>query len=114
MSSRRLELVKDARRDIRDLLRFTLRRWGTEQARAYEARLLDAMERLVDFPELGVERPTAGKGVRAFRVEEHMIYYRVTTASVRILRVMHRNQPTEGPAVPPFFAWNPPVVAGWV
>ncbi len=51
-------------------------------------KLLVAIERLAEFPLLGVEREELANGVRSFYVDRYVIYYVVSDASLSIVRVL--------------------------
>ncbi|MED5440137.1 MAG: type II toxin-antitoxin system RelE/ParE family toxin [Pseudomonadota bacterium] len=51
-------------------------------------KLLVAIERLAEFPLLGVEREELANGVRSLYVDRYVIYYVVSDASLSIVRVL--------------------------
>ena len=51
-------------------------------------KLLVAIERLAEFPLLGVEREELANGIRSFCVDRYIIYYVVSDASLTIVRVL--------------------------
>ena len=51
-------------------------------------KLLVAIERLAEFPLLGVEREELANGVRSLYVDRCVIYYVVSDASLSIVRVL--------------------------
>ena len=91
MSSRSHSLIVSPRanRDIDAILLHSLETWGERQKDAYKAALDRALRELVDFPEMGRSRDDLGPGVRSRRVEQHVIFYRVDTGSIRVLRILH-------------------------
>lgn len=72
-----------------DIWQYAFERWGVEQADVY----LDAIDRgirqLVDHPEVGAKRDEVRHGYRVLFIGHHAIYYVVTPAVVRIVRVLH-------------------------
>jgi toxin ParE1/3/4 len=97
MSSREVRLSTAAKKDVREILRYTKLEWGPEQRERYGLLLTDGLERIADFPELGEPRDDLGTGVRALRVEMHIVYYRVTPKTIRILRIRHIRADTLAP-----------------
>jgi toxin ParE1/3/4 len=89
---RRLTLTPRAREDIRQSLLYSRQQWGEEQRRRYRRRLDDAMVRLVDFPESGQPRDDLYPGCRQLRVEQHILFYRVTNEEVVVGRLLHVRQ----------------------
>ena len=57
------------------------------------------LEALLDFPELGPERPLLGKDIRAFFYGRYVVYYTITKTCIAILRVLHsaRDSAARGP-----------------
>lgn len=86
---RRLTITPDARQDIRDVLRYTRERWGTEQQRRYRAHLYEEMRKLVRFPELGQPRDDLFVGCRMLPVEQHIVFYRMVENDAVVGRVLH-------------------------
>ena len=69
MGKYRLSL--QAGKQIRDIGRFTLRRFGVYQAEAYHAGLERTFGLLADFPKMGVAADELLVGVRRFRFQSH-------------------------------------------
>lgn len=58
-------------------------------ARAMIARIIAAMENLVQFPGMGPERADLAPGLRSFPVRPYLILYRPRGGAVQINRVAH-------------------------
>jgi toxin ParE1/3/4 len=91
-SSRKLHISPEARIDLRDIRRFTTQEWGARQLEIYTERLRQAIQRLIDCPELGHARDDLYPGCRAFAAEQHVIFYRITGNAIIIGRVLHGSQ----------------------
>lgn len=74
---------------MREILQYTAETWGDETSDAYAASLLEATQRLTEFPAVGRAREDIRPGLRTFPVRQHLILYRVHSDTVRILRVLH-------------------------
>lgn len=95
-SSRRLEFTKDARLDLRSIVRYTKRTWGAERQVRYADRLLKSTNDLLSHPHLGATRVDIAPDLRNLPVGQHVIYYRVLDTSIRIVRILHvRMNPEE-------------------
>jgi toxin ParE1/3/4 len=68
-------LSAQARRQVRDIGRFTERRWGAYQAQAYHAGLERTFGLLAHFPKIGVPVDELLVGARRFRFQSHNIFY---------------------------------------
>jgi toxin ParE1/3/4 len=83
-----------ARQDYEDILIYTKDEWGEEQARRYAQDFEHAFERLSQFPSLGKPAPVLGRGVRAIRVNQHIVVYESVGDELLIIRVAHiRSRP---------------------
>ena len=90
MSARRLTvaLTPAAQRDVSAILLDTLERWGLEQD-AYGDELHRAFAALSLHPRIGLTRDEIAPGLRAYRVQQHTVWYRVTEDEVRVIRILH-------------------------
>ncbi|MGI8478017.1 MAG: type II toxin-antitoxin system RelE/ParE family toxin [Thermomicrobiales bacterium] len=96
-SSHRVRIGPEARDDIRDLLQYTLQTWGRAHRDQYQSLVRRALEDLATYPAIGEERLDLGQPYRRLIVEQHVIYYRVESNIVRVIRVLHvrRDAPRE-------------------
>jgi toxin ParE1/3/4 len=86
----RYRLTRAAREDLAEIGRYSGRRWGAAQRRAYLARLDARMDQLVDHPQIGVARDDLRPGYRCLREGRHLIFYRLAAATVEIVRIVHQ------------------------
>jgi toxin ParE1/3/4 len=86
-----------AGRDYREILEFTLDRWGVNQFNTYASMMDDAFGRLVELPKLGVLRNDIQLGLYRYKVGQHYIYYRIGSNAIEIARILHiRRKATPG------------------
>lgn len=86
-------LAADARRDLRQILLDTRRRWGDPRRSAYRAALTKALGHLADNPRIGpVWSQDPGRVVRSLVVRQHRLLYRIAPDAIRILRIVHVRQ----------------------
>jgi toxin ParE1/3/4 len=82
-------------------LRFSAETWGSAQRDNYRAALDQALTTLGRSPHIGRVRDEISHGLRSYRVEQHIIFYRVAADTVTILRILHQkmdvDQHLEGP-----------------
>lgn len=86
----RYRLTRAARQDLAEIGRYTERRWGGAQRRAYLAQLDARMDLLVDHPQMGMARDDVRPGYRCLREGRHLIFYRGAAGTVEIVRVLHQ------------------------
>ena len=100
-------LTHAAERDIRDILRETLKRFGTRQLQAYQQIIASGIEMVADLPDRpgSLDRAEIAPGLRLWHLElttgrrggaAHCLYYRVGRLSdgspgLVILRVLHEH-----------------------
>ncbi len=78
-----------ARRDLKDIWRFSHGEWGEGQADRYFRELNDGIDALGAYPERGVVRDNVRSGYRSIQVRRHVVFYTLTDQYVRIVRVLH-------------------------
>ena len=90
MSDLRSYILSDnAENDISEIYDYTESAHGTGQASTYLSGLETTLNMLVDGPNLGKLRPEIRKELRSFIYEKHIIFYRVLSDHIRIVRVLH-------------------------
>ncbi len=103
----KVELAAAAERDIRDILRETLKTFGTVQLSTYQRVIRTGIEMIAALPERpgSLSRPELGAGIRLFHLElaagrrgaaAHCLYYTMGklpdgSAGLLILRVLHEH-----------------------
>ena len=86
---RRIAYTLDALIDLEEIQIYGLQAWGTNRADAYLRDLRDAVDELLSYPEIGRQRDDIELGIRARFIGRHVIFYRVTTDAITVLRVLH-------------------------
>jgi len=82
-------LSPDARVDFTDILLYTQREWGEEQAHRYEAILEQAIAALADHPEAGVRQDIIYLGCRIRPMERHVLYYQLGVDAIEAVRILY-------------------------
>jgi toxin ParE1/3/4 len=91
----RYRLSRRADRDIEDIARFTVARWGWSQAETYIEGLHEAFGTIARFPEIGRRADRIRPGYLRFEHGSHSIFYRVVPEGVTIVRVLHSRMRAE-------------------
>jgi toxin ParE1/3/4 len=84
-----------AQKDLREIARFTSRRWGPDQRRKYMRGLYDRVEMVAARPELGIAVDWIRPGLRRAGYASHVIFYRATDGALEVVRVLHANMDFE-------------------
>ena len=81
-----------AQADLKDIYQYGLRQWGKAQSDRYLEKLKTQLWLLTEQPMMGTDRPELLAGNKSLPVESHTLYYRVTSDTVEIIRVLHGRQ----------------------
>lgn len=88
----RLEFRPQVRTDIRDILKYTTKKWGHQQRTHYKALLNHCIARIAANPYLGQRLDDISPGYYRRHVGSrgsHYIYYRVFEDTILLVRVLH-------------------------
>jgi toxin ParE1/3/4 len=87
----KLRATPEARADIRQALKISLKHWGSAQRDIYRTELDNAMFRIMDAPLIGLDRSDLAGGLRSLPVKSHILFYRVENQTVVVYRVLHQH-----------------------
>lgn len=85
----RFKLTRAALRDLLEIGRFTQERWGDPQARRYLTQLDARFRSLARTPASGRRCDEIRPGYWRYHEGRHVIFYRVASKSVEIVRILH-------------------------
>jgi toxin ParE1/3/4 len=91
----RFRLSKLAVADLRSIATYTQNTWGKEQRNRYLQLLDNAFQQLSAQPELGRCCDEIAPGYRKYAVGRHLVFYKVSTDSVDVIRVLHQRMDVE-------------------
>ncbi len=83
------ELSSLADKDLEDVFDYTLEEFGLDQAISYLQSIEKVLQQLIVNPDLGRERPDIRTGLRSFPKGSHVIFYRIQTDVLKVVRVLH-------------------------
>lgn len=78
-----------AERDLESIWSYTAHQWGVEQANRYIDIMAAAFSELANHPKTAPACDAIRPGYRRCSIERHMIYFRVTTYGIAVMRVLH-------------------------
>jgi plasmid stabilization system protein ParE len=81
-------LTSGAESDIREILQYTLEKWGAEQASKYAAILDRTIEKLAIGKLNGRKFSEKLPGIRVYRCEHHYIFFK-SCSPVLVLAILH-------------------------
>lgn len=85
----KLRVSKAARRDLKEIANYTLERWGDEQCERYLRQLDGRFRSLARAPAQGRACDEISPGLMKFLEGRHLVFYRRTSKTVDIVRVLH-------------------------
>lgn len=89
-------LTEKAKSDLKDIARFTQKRWGRDQRNKYLKDLDACFFRLSENPSLGRECNEVRTGYQKFPTGSHVIYFRsISKSKVEIVRILHESMDVE-------------------
>ena len=91
-----LKLSPKAHSDLDAIWLYTVRTWGTAQAKDYLIALGGTIDILRVNPELGVSIEDIRPGYRRMTSGSHSIIYRIGVTDVEIIRFLHKSMDVEG------------------
>ena len=78
-----------AERDLELIWTHIRKQWGVEQANHYIDILTDAFAELAQSPKLAPVCDHVRPSYRRRNVERHMLYFRITTYGIAVVRILH-------------------------
>jgi toxin ParE1/3/4 len=93
---RPFELTRAAKKDLREIAKFTEKRWGRNQRYLYMKQFDDVFHFLAENPSVGKECNYIKLGYKKFPQESHIVFYREgAKAKITIIRILHKNMDME-------------------
>lgn len=85
-------LTTKAKSDLKQIAKFTEKRWGREQRNLYVKQFDDTFHLLADTPFAGKPCDYIKPGYRKFPQGSHIIFYKEGNVSkIEIVRILHKN-----------------------
>ncbi len=92
MPAHQLVIAPAAKADLKDIYQYGLRQWGQAQSESYLENIKEQFWTLTEQPLIGIDRSELLAGARSLPIESHTLFYRVTSNTVEIIRVLHGRQ----------------------
>ncbi|WP_347988681.1 type II toxin-antitoxin system RelE/ParE family toxin [Methylomonas sp. AM2-LC] len=81
------QLSKLAEKDIENIARYTIQRFGIRQARLYRDGLFKSLDMIAEYPFVGSNQSHIKENIRRHVYESHSIYYRIDGSVPFIFRI---------------------------
>ncbi len=83
------ELSSEADKDLEDIFDYTAAQFGVMQAISYVSSFEDVFIAIGHNPKIGRGRDEIKKGLRSLVKDAHIVFYRISKDSIRIVRILH-------------------------
>ena len=93
-NDRRIVLSTEAQEDLLDIWHYGANEWSAEQADRHLRELDGMLQHLMDNPHLGRRRDDLVAGLRSAFVRPHLIFYRQSSMTIQIVRILHHRLDT--------------------
>lgn len=92
----RYQLTSEAKQDLIQIRRFTVKQWGSMQSRIYLEELKKIMELISEMPLMGKNcADDLGKDIYRFLYGSHAIYYVTTPNQIIVIAILHQSMVLE-------------------
>ena len=85
----RIELTKEAERDLINIFLFGVEHFGVVQAERYSSLLTAKIESAAANPSFGADYDFVRSGLLRYEATSRAIYYRQTSDGILVLRILH-------------------------
>lgn len=82
------KITKSAAEDLAGIKRYTVGKWGNEQAKTYISSIKAGIVMLAENPKAGTARPDVDHDVYSFVHKRHVIYYLIEPRQIVVLGVL--------------------------
>ena len=95
------QLTDEAARDVEEILAYSVINFGTDQAQHYFEALKECIELLADNPRMGHSAEDILPDYLRFPFESHLIFYKIFSSSILVVRILHERMDPERHIKPP-------------
>jgi|SRR5690606_2680061 len=85
-------LSLNAEIDVDDIFEYSNSEFGIDKAIEYHIGLINLFIQLTSFSEEGKSRDEIRVGLRSIVYISHIVFYRILSDHIRIVRILHQNQ----------------------
>jgi toxin ParE1/3/4 len=85
----KLEFRPEALQDLQRIWNYTFDTWSENQADKYHGALMTACQQVANNPASGKQYNHIEKGLYGFRAGRHVIFYRIASDGITIVRILH-------------------------
>jgi toxin ParE1/3/4 len=90
MTNLKYKISQEALFDLSDIWEYTFHKWSKDQADRYYRLIVEEIEFISRNPHLGISYEHIRENYRASKIKSHLIFYRVRSDSIEIIRILHQ------------------------
>jgi len=88
----KIHISHKARKDLEDIYIYSSKEWGEKQADKYFDELSKSINKILSKnPNIGIACDHVRAGYRQYRVNEHLIFYKLIPQKIYIIRLLHKS-----------------------
>ncbi len=81
-----------AKQDLENIWIYSSEQWGEKQADKYFDEIDYALHKVLLLnPKIGIACDYVRAGYRKYQINEHLVFYKLTSDKIRIIRLLHKN-----------------------
>lgn len=84
----KIHIQARAKQDLKNIWLYSFKNWGHRQADKYYDELLEGITVIVNNPKIGINRDDIRQGYRQYHINRHMVFYRLTSTRIHVVRVL--------------------------
>jgi len=88
---KKLHISDLARRDLKLIGKYTLRKWGAVQKKKYLGQMKNCFKLICENSAIGRPRDEVDEGLMSHVVQKHIVFYRTTNNELFVVRVLHQS-----------------------
>ncbi len=86
-----LHKQRKAQSDLKNIWLYSYKEHGEKQADQYYDELIAGMETIKENPRIGVACDYIRDGYRQYKINNHYVFYQLSSKSIHVVRVLHEN-----------------------
>lgn len=90
-----IKLRPKAEEDLENIYQYSVNHWGYEQADKYIYELETNFRNLAQYRHIGRDCSYISPNLRAFYITPHIIYYKLISSGIAIVRILHESMDME-------------------
>ncbi|MEN9742698.1 MAG: hypothetical protein RLZZ65_503 [Bacteroidota bacterium] len=78
--------------DLKEIYIYSMAQWSVPQAEKYYFEVIETCRKIEVFPTIGKLYSNVFSQPRGFKVQKHIIYYKIEKGKIKVIRILHESQ----------------------